>query len=159
MSNSDDERFMKEAIDLARKGMHNNSGGPFGAIVVMNGEIVGRGFNRVTSTIDPTAHAEIVAIRDACHFLNRGDLSGCTLYTSCEPCPMCLGAIYWSRPDRVVYACTQNDAASVGFDDEFIYREIGQSPEDRKILMENKLRKEGYDMMKEWLEKEDRIPY
>jgi tRNA(Arg) A34 adenosine deaminase TadA len=119
-----DEKFMRRAIELAQNGMNAGDGGPFGAIVVKDGEIVGEGCNRVTSTNDPTAHAEVVAIRAACEKLNSFQLDGCTIYTSCEPCPMCLGAIYWARPAKVFYACTREDAANIEFDDQFIYEEI-----------------------------------
>ncbi|MGC2236356.1 MAG: nucleoside deaminase, partial [Pyrinomonadaceae bacterium] len=115
-----DEYFMSRAITLAQNGMDSNAGGPFGAIVVRHGEIIGEGSNRVTSTNDPTAHAEITAIREACQKLGSFQLENCTIYTSCEPCPMCLGAIYWARPERVVFACTREDAAKIGFDDQFI---------------------------------------
>src|SRR5437016_13285939 len=116
---------MREAIALGRAGMRENGGGPFGAVVVSDGAIVGRGCNQVTPTLDPTAHAEITAIRDACRPLQRFDLRGCVLYTSCEPCPMCLAAIHWARLDRVYFASTRNDAAGSAFDDDFIYQ---QSP-------------------------------
>src|SRR5438045_1315378 len=119
-----DEYFMQRAIRLAQNGMDSNAGGPFGALVVKDGEIIAEGSNRVTSTNDPTAHAEIVAIRNACQKLNSFQLDGCRIYTSCEPCPMCLGAIYWARPEKVFFACTREDAANVGFDDQFIYDEI-----------------------------------
>ena len=112
------------AVDLARQGVAQSEGGPFGCVIVKDGQVIGRGNNKVISTHDPTAHAEVVAIRDACRHLNSHQLSGCTIYTSCEPCPMCLGAIYWARPDRIVYACTREDAASINFDDDFIYKEI-----------------------------------
>ena len=113
-------QYLKKAINLATKGMEANGGGPFGAIIVdKNGKIVGQGHNKVTSTNDPTAHAEIVAIRNACENLNTFQLEGCTIYTSCEPCPMCLGAIYWARPDRIIFAAGREDAAKIGFDDDF----------------------------------------
>src|SRR5690606_24737844 len=131
--NSEHEALMQEAINLSIKGMNNNEGGPFGAIVVKDGKIVGRGNNKVTSTNDPTAHAEVVAIRDACKNLGSFQLDGCIIYTSCEPCPMCLGAIYWARPDKVFYACTKEDAADAGFDDAFIYREIDADYASRSI--------------------------
>lgn len=131
--NKEHEELMQEAINLSIKGMENNEGGPFGAIVVKDGKIVGRGNNKVTSSNDPTAHAEVVAIRDACKNLGTFQLDGCIVYTSCEPCPMCLGAIYWARPDKVFYACTKADAADAGFDDDFIYREIEAPYENRSI--------------------------
>lgn len=147
------------AIALSEHGMKNNCGGPFGAIIIKDGEIVGRGYNKVTSTNDPTAHAEVVAIRDACHYLNTFQLDGCVLYSSCEPCPMCLGAIYWARPDRLVFACTKEDAASIGFDDAFIYEEINLKLEERKIKTENLLQDEGFETMKLWLQKNDKKAY
>lgn len=154
-----DKEFLKMAIELSQHGMNHDCGGPFGAVIVKNGEVVGKGFNKVTSTKDPTAHAEVVAIRDACHYLNTFQLDGCTLYSSCEPCPMCLGAIYWARPERLVYACTKEDAASVGFDDAFIYEEIKQLPQNRKIITQNLLREEGINAMKMWLLKKDKKEY
>ena len=124
---------MQRAISLAQKGIDANDGGPFGAVVVKDGEIIGEGWNSVTSTNDPTAHAEVMAIRKACENLNSFQLEGCILYTSCEPCPMCLGAIYWARPEKVFFACTREDAANAGFDDQFIYDEIAGSIDKRKI--------------------------
>ncbi len=123
---------MRRAIELARQGIEENAGGPFGCVVVRNGEIIGEGNNRVTSLNDPTAHAEIIAIRQACKSLNSFQLDGCTIYTSCEPCPMCLGAIYWARPASVFYACNRDDAAEIGFDDDHIYvNSKGQTPTER----------------------------
>lgn len=156
---AEDKKFLRMAIDLSKHGMSHNCGGPFGAVIVKDGVVVGKGFNKVTSTVDPTAHAEVVAIRDACHYLNTFQLTGCTLYSSCEPCPMCLGAIYWARPDRLVFACTKDDAADVGFDDAFIYKEINVDYENRKIKTENMLREEGVEAMKLWLEKTDKMDY
>jgi tRNA(Arg) A34 adenosine deaminase TadA len=127
--------WMAEAILLSRKNLGNELGGPFGAIVVKDGQVVGRGYNQVTGTNDPTAHAEVMAIRDACRNLNDFSLAGCELYTSCEPCPMCLGAIYWARISVVYYANTRRDAAAIGFDDELIYTEIPKHPEKRIIPM------------------------
>lgn len=138
-----DEIFLREAIRLAHEGPAQQAGGPFGAVVVKNGEIVGRAFNRVPSTNDPTAHAEVLAIRDACARLGSFQLEGCTLYASCEPCPMCLGAIYWARPDRVLYAATHADAAAIGFDDQFIYEQIDLPPAQRSIEMRQMLREEA----------------
>ncbi len=126
---------MKRAIELANENARSGRGGPFGAVIVKNGKIIAEGSNQVTVAQDPTAHAEVVAIRNACKTLNSFDLTGCEVYTSCEPCPMCLGAIYWSRPDRVYYAATRNDAANAGFDDHFIYEEINVAPSSRKIPM------------------------
>lgn len=125
--------FLERAIALSRKGMQGRSGGPFGCIVVQGDEIVGEGWNQVTSTNDPTAHAEVVAIRNACEKLGTYQLNNCEIYTSCEPCPMCLGAIYWARPIRVIYANTKQEAAAIDFDDNFIYNEINSKPGDRRI--------------------------
>lgn len=153
------EKFMSEAVKAALKGMANNEGGPFGCIVVKNGEIVGRGNNKVTSTNDPTAHAEITAIRDACKRLNDFQLEDCIIYTSCEPCPMCLGAIYWARPKKVYYGSNQQDAADIGFDDEFIYKEIPLPYDKRSIPFEQCARDIALEPFKKWSEKEDKIAY
>jgi len=158
MSNIHD-KFMQAAIDLSITGMTNNEGGPFGAVVVKNGEIVGRGNNKVTSSNDPTAHAEVTAIRDACKNLNTFQLDGCVIYTSCEPCPMCLGAIYWARPDKVYFACTKKDAADAGFDDDFIYREIELAFDERSIVFEQLMREEAQLAFNQWKEKEDKKAY
>lgn len=128
-----DKMYLSQATDLAREGIRTGRGGPFGCVIVRNGEVIGQGSNAVTSTNDPTAHAEIVAIREACRRLGHHQLTECTLYASCEPCPMCLGAIYWARPVRVVYGATRRQAAAAGFDDDLIYREIGLPQADRKI--------------------------
>jgi guanine deaminase len=154
-----DDFFLRQTFELAREGMTTNQGGPFGSLVVRDGEIVGRGFNQVTSTNDPTAHAEVVAIRDACRNLGTFQLEGCTLYASCEPCPMCLGAIYWARPSRIVYGAFHSDAAGVGFDDQFIYEELDKPREDRKIPMQQRLREEANAVFQEWVALEKRIPY
>ena len=154
-----DVEFMRRAIALAEEGVNEGDGGPFGAIVVRDGRIVGEGCNKVTSTLDPTAHAEIVAIREACRNLNSFQLEGCTVYASCEPCPMCLGAIYWARPARLLYACTRQDAAAVGFDDDFIYREIALPIVERRIPTDNFLREEGLTVFQNWAAKEDKIEY
>ena len=150
---------MEEAIRLSQEGMEGNEGGPFGCVIVKDGLIIGRGFNRVTSTLDPTAHAEIVAIRDACRNLNNFQLDGCILYTSCEPCPMCLGAIYWARPAQVYYACSREDAAGAGFDDEFIYKEISQLLELRRIPMVQLLRDQAKVVFEMWAKKADKVSY
>lgn len=155
----DHEKFMRRAIELARSGMEAGAGGPFGCVVVRDGEIVGEGNNRVTSTNDPTAHAEVVAIRDACQRTNSFQLDGCTIYTSCEPCPMCLGAIYWARPAAVYFAGTRVDAAEAGFDDEEIYIEIEKSHEDRRIPMETLLRSEAQALFADWSSKADKTEY
>jgi len=153
------KKFMQKAIQLAGKGMIKNQGGPFGCVIVKNGEIIAEGTNLVTSTDDPTAHAEMVAIRNACKKLEDFQLTGCDVYTSCEPCPMCLGAIYWARPARVYYAASRNDAADAGFDDDFIYAELDQDPEQRSIPMKSVLRKEAVQLFESWKEKEDKIEY
>ena len=153
------EYFMLEAIKMASLGMDNNDGGPFGCVIVKDGEIVGKGNNKVTSTNDPTAHAEVVAIREACHNLGTFQLDGCEIYTSCEPCPMCLGAIYWARPEKVYYACNKFDAAEIGFDDQFIYDEIPRPYKNRSIAFEQLAREAALDVFKKWNEKEDKIKY
>ena len=151
--------FLREAIRLSIEKMEGNEGGPFGAVIVRNGEIVGRGWNRVTSTNDPTAHAEVVAIRDACSTLKTFSLEGCEIYSSCEPCPMCLAAIYWSRLDRIYYAATCDDAAAAGFDDRNFYRELVKPAGERLIPMEQALRDEACVALKAWMAKENRIRY
>lgn len=128
-----DRYFLEKAVALSAKGMLGGKGGPFGCVIVKDGEIVGEGFNQVTSTNDPTAHAEVVAIREACRRLQTFQLDGCIVYTSCEPCPMCLGAIYWARPDKVIFANTKEDAAAIAFDDHFIYEQISAKPGEREI--------------------------
>ena len=150
---------MRRAIALAQIGVDKGAGGPFGAVIVKNDEIVGEGFNQVTSTNDPTAHAEVVAIRNACLKLNAFQLDDCVLYTSCEPCPMCLGAIYWARPKQIFFACTHEDAANVGFDDSFIYEEIERPIEERKITSVNFLRDEGLTVFNNWANKTDKTEY
>lgn len=158
--NQQDEYFLQKAIDLAKVGMRENLGGPFGAVIVKDGRVVGQSSNLVTSTNDPTAHAEVSAIRDACRNMQTYQLDGCVLYTSCEPCPMCLGAIYWARPDRVVYAATHQDADEIaGFDDKFIYEELDKKPNERKIKMVQLLGEEGKKPFLEWKEKEDKKSY
>lgn len=151
--------FMREAIRLSFRAMRRNTGGPFGAVVVRNGKVVGRGWNRVTSANDPTAHAEIVAIRSACRRLKTFSLEGCELYTSCEPCPMCLSAIYWARVKRVYYACTRGDAARIRFRDDFIYNEIARPVARRRLPMKQFLREEALSAFREWQLKEDKVPY
>jgi guanine deaminase len=157
--NSEHEALMQEAINLSIKGMENNEGGPFGAIVVKDGKIIGRGNNKVTSSNDPTAHAEVVAIRDACKNLGTFQLDGCIVYTSCEPCPMCLGAIYWARPDKVFYACTKEDAADAGFDDAFIYREIDSDYATRSIPFVQIGRPAATVAFEQWKSKSDKTEY
>lgn len=154
-----DEKFMRRAIALAQNGIDSNAGGPFGAVIVKDGEIIAEGNNRVTSTNDPTAHAEIVAIRNACEKLGTFQLEDCTIYTSCEPCPMCLGAIYWARPAKIFIAGTREDAASVGFDDQFIYDEIVKDLSERHIKVENILRDEAIKVFQNWANKPDKTEY
>ena len=151
--------FMRAAIKLADEGMRSGRGGPFGCVVVRRGEIVGRGSNRVTSTNDPTAHAEVVAIRDACAALQTFQLDDCEIYTSCEPCPMCLSAIYWARIPRTFYGNTRGDAAAIGFDDDFIYRQVALPLEQRARKMEPLLRDEAQVTFKEWTLKNDKVRY
>jgi tRNA(Arg) A34 adenosine deaminase TadA len=145
------EKFMKMAIDLSRSGMVQGKGGPFGCVIVKNGQVVGQGSNSVLDTNDPTAHAEVVAIRNACKNLGSFQLEGCYLYTSCEPCPMCLGAIYWARPERVFFANTKKDAAAIGFDDQFIYEELELPLQKRKIPFSQLSKKEANQVFKEWV--------
>ena len=153
------ESFMKKAIELSRKNIREGKGGPFAAVVVKDGKIVARGTNLVTSTNDPTAHAEVVAIREACRALGTFQLGGCELYTSCEPCPMCLGAIYWARPDKVYYANTHTDAAHVGFDDMFIYKELAMPITGRRIPMVQMMREEAMAAFEEWQKLQDKVRY
>jgi guanine deaminase len=155
----DDEGFMREAIRLSFETMRSNTGGPFGAVVVKDGKIIARGFNRVLETNDPTAHAEVVAIREACKVLEDYQLTGCSVYTSCEPCPMCLAAIYWARPDKVFFGNTKKDAAEIEFDDQFIYDEIDREFSQRKIPMIQLLREEALKAFEEWYQKTDRKKY
>ena len=154
-----DKKFMRRAIELANEGMNANAGGPFGAVIVKDGEIISEGFNRVTSTNDPTAHAEVVAIRNACEKLGTFQLDDCIIYTSCEPCPMCLGAIYWARPKKVFYACQREDAAAIDFDDQMIYDEIAKNMADRQIEFTSVLREEGVKAFDNWTAKQDRTEY
>ena len=155
----DDESFMREAIRLSFETMRSNTGGPFGAVVVKDGKIIARGFNRVLETNDPTAHAEVVAIREACKALGDYQLTGCSVYTSCEPCPMCLAAIYWARPDKVFFGNTKKDAADIEFDDQFIYDEIERAFPERKIPMKQLLREEALKAFEEWYSKADKKKY
>ncbi|WP_144607265.1 nucleoside deaminase [Algoriphagus algorifonticola] len=153
------KHFLQLAIELAQNGMEAGHGGPFGCVIVKNGKIIGKGSNSVLKNNDPTAHAEVVAIRDACKNLQHFQLEGCEVYTSCEPCPMCLGAIFWARPSKVFYACTKEDAADAGFDDDFIYEEIKIDPADRKIPMLNGMREESQKVFELWKKKEDKKVY
>jgi len=154
-----DKKFMQRAIGLAERGMDANAGGPFGCVIAKDGEIVGEGCNSVTSTNDPTAHAEIVAIREACQKVGAFQLDGCVVYTSCEPCPMCLGAIYWARPERVYFACTREDAANIGFDDRFIYEELEKANDERHLQIINLMRDEALDVFRKWQRKPDKQEY
>ena len=154
-----DAPLLREAIRLSRVRMRQGRGGPFGAVVARDGTIVARGWNAVTSSNDPTAHAEVVANRRACRKLGTFSLAGCILYASCEPCPMCLAAAYWSRVDRLVYAATRDDAARAGFDDAFIYDEVPLVPEARSLRTDHLLRAEAVAVFEEWLAKPDRVPY
>lgn len=153
------EHFMDVAISNAIKGMKNNEGGPFGCVIVKDGEIIGKGNNKVTSTNDPTAHAEILAIRDACENLNSFQLDGCIIYTSCEPCPMCLGAIYWARPDKVYFGSNKKDAAKIDFDDDFIYKELPLPYNKRSIPFEQINKEKAVKVFELWSEKEDKTKY
>ena len=152
------KKFMAKAIELSIKSA-NNIGGPFGSVIVKDQKIIAEGSNKVTFTNDPTAHGEIVAIREACKNLNTFDLSGCEIYTSCEPCPMCLSAIYWSRLDKIYYANTRDDAKNIDFDDSFIYTEIPKKIDDRKIKMVQMLRDEALKAFEIWDKKVDKIKY
>lgn len=150
---------MRRAIELSHEKMKSGYGGPFGAVIIKDGKIISEGWNQVTSSNDPTAHAEVVAIRNACKTLNTFNLSGCMLITSCEPCPMCLAASYWSRVDKIYYANTRFDAADIGFDDSFFYDELAKESEHRQVPMITLLRDEGLIAFKAWTEKTDRIEY
>lgn len=152
-------RLMRKVIELARQNIAENKGGPFAALVVKNGTILAEGTNLVTSTNDPTAHAEIVAIRRACAALGSFQLTDCEVYTSCEPCPMCLGALYWARPARIYYASTRADAANAGFDDSFIYEEVQKHPDERKVPMIQLLHEEALVAFEDWKKKQNKILY
>jgi len=156
---TDHKRFMREAIALSRENMRANAGGPFGAVVVKDGAIIGRGANKVTAINDPTAHAEVMAIRAACDTLGHFSLEGAAIYSSCEPCPMCLAAIYWARLDGIYYANTQQDAAAIRFDDAFLYKEIALPTGARTIKAQALLREEALPVFTEWAEKPDKIIY
>jgi tRNA(Arg) A34 adenosine deaminase TadA len=151
--------FMRRAIELSIENVRSGKGGPFAALVVKDGAIVGTGTNLVTSTCDPTAHAEVVAIRDACRALGAFQLNGCDIFTTCEPCPMCMGAIYWARPRRVYFGNTAADAARIGFDDSFIYQQLRLPQSDRAIPMAQLLPEEASAAFDEWERKPDRIRY
>lgn len=151
--------FMRRAISLAIENVRSGRGGPFAALVVQSQRIIAEGANNVTATKDPTAHAEVVAIREACHVLNNFQLSGCDLYCTCEPCPMCLGAIYWARPARVFYAASASDAARAGFDDAFIYEELTRRGPARRIPMDQFLREESQSIFSAWADQPNKTPY
>jgi len=155
----DDATLLRRAIELSRVNMLAGVGGPFGAVIARDGRVLGEGWNQVTSSNDPTAHAEVVAIRTACRHLGDFRLTGATLYTSCEPCPMCLSAAYWARVSRIVYAGQRSDAAAAGFDDEFIYREIPAPPHARTIPAAQMLADEARAVFEEWTAKQDKIVY
>lgn len=146
----EEQAFLREAIELGKQGMENGNGGPFGAVVVADGQVVGRGSNRVLADSDPSAHAEIVAIREACRLQGHPWLEHATLYASCEPCPMCLAAIHWARIDRVVYAADRDDAAALGFDDAAFYDELARPAGKRRIRMEQSLQEDARGMMRAW---------
>lgn len=152
------EELMRRAIKLSEQSVRSG-GGPFGAVIAKDGNIIAEGNNRVTLNIDPTAHAEVSAIRNACQQLKTFDLSGCEIYTSCEPCPMCLGAIYWAHIDKIYYGCDRKDARNIGFDDDFIYDEIPLKPEDRKKPSEELLRNEALNAFYLWDNKVDKTKY
>ena len=152
-------KFMERAVELSRSGMESSTGGPFGCVIVKDGRIVGEGYNQVTTDNDPTAHAEVVAIRNACKNLNSFQLTGCDIYASCEPCPMCLGAIYWSRPSRVFYSNTKEDAAAIQFDDMFIYREIEKTPATRQIAFIHLPVPSALQVFDQWKKMDSKIEY
>lgn len=155
---AEDRQFMQKAIDLSIANVANG-GGPFGAVIVHNGEVIATGTNRVTANNDPTAHAEVSAIREACAKVGNFKLEGCVCYTSCEPCPMCLSALYWAGVSRIVYGNTKDDAKAINFDDSFIYDEIGKPYAKRAIPCQNFMRKEALEGFRAWTEKEDKIEY
>ena len=159
MGKNDAAKFMRKAIRLSIANVEKLKGGPFGAVIVKNGKVIARGTNNVTATNDPTAHAEIVAIRKACKILKTYQLTGCEIYTSCEPCPMCLAAIYWARPDKIYYANSKEDAAAINFDDNLIYEEIAKPVSERKIFTQQLLRDEAQAAFKKWSESPNKIEY
>lgn len=159
MINEKDSKFLRKAIELSLKNSHDGIHGPFGAVITLNGEIIAEGWNEVLKTNDPTCHAEIVAIRKACKKLNSWDLSGTVLYSSCEPCPMCMGAIYWSRISRVVFAADRKDAAEAGFSDDMIYEEINVPHDNRSIKFIQHLQDEAVEVFEKWMENPERESY
>lgn len=159
MGKNDAAKFMRKAIRLSIANVEKLKGGPFGTVIVKNGKVIARGTNNVTAANDPTAHAEIVAIRKACKILKTHQLTGCEIYTSCEPCPMCLAAIYWARPDKIYYANSKEDAATINFDDKLIYDEIAKPVSERKIFTQQLLRDEAQAAFKKWSESPNKIEY
>ncbi len=155
----DHKQFMLRAIKLSLENVNLRSGGPFGAVVVLDNKIIGEGFNQVTENNDPTAHAEVQAIRDACKKIGNFDLSKAVIYTSCEPCPMCLSAIYWARISKIYFGNTKQDAASINFDDQFIYEQIPLDPKLRKIKSEQLLPEHAIVAFQDWQKKENKTPY
>jgi guanine deaminase len=156
---SDHQKYIREAIRLSREHMQNGAGGPFGAVIVRDDKIIGRGWNKVTSAKDPTAHAEVVAIRDACKNIDDFTLAGSTIYTSCEPCPMCLAAVYWARIEKIYYGNSRGDAAAIQFDDEFLYREMSVEISKRAVPMTRLLPDEAIKVFQEWQAKGDKVGY
>ena len=156
---TEEQKFLERAIELSSQGIDQLKGGPFGCVIVKDGKIIGEGCNQVTATNDPTAHAEVVAIRNACKTLNNFQLDGCDVYTSCEPCPMCLGAIYWARPKRVIYANTKADAAAINFDDQFIYDEIEKSGMQRSIEFIHEPNAKALEVFERWRLMENKTVY
>jgi len=159
MSIDQQKKFMREAIRLSMENVQSGNGGPFGTVIVKNGKIIATGVNEVTKSNDPTAHAEIVAIRNACATLNSFQLDGCDIYCSCEPCPMCLGAIYWARPKSIYFANSKKDAAEINFDDNFIYQEIKLPIHERKLTITQLLRDEAQSVFLQWQKSENKIEY
>jgi tRNA(Arg) A34 adenosine deaminase TadA len=159
MGKNDAAKFMKKAIRLSVQNVEKGTGGPFGAVIVKDGKVIARGANSVTTTNDPTAHAEVVAIRKACKALKTYQLIGCEIYTSCEPCPMCLAAIYWARPDKIFFANSKEDAAAIGFDDKLIYEEIARPISERKIFIQQLLRDEALEAFRKWETSPFKIEY
>ena len=159
MLKEEEKKFLEKAIKLSEIGMQEGKGGPFGCVIVKNDEIIGEGYNTVVASNDPTAHAEIVAIRQACQKLNSFQLTDCDIYASCEPCPMCLGAIYWARPKRVIYANTRHEAAAIEFDDEFIYKEINTGLSQRQIPFIHHPHPLAKKIFEEWKNMENKMKY
>jgi guanine deaminase len=159
MSIDQQKKFMRKAIRLSMENVQSGNGGPFGTVIVKNGKIIATGVNEVTKSNDPTAHAEMIAIRNACEELNSFQLDGCDIYCSCEPCPMCLGAIYWARPKSIYFANSKKDAAEINFDDNFIYQEIKLPIHERKLTITQLLQDEAQSVFLQWQESENKIEY